>query len=109
MESKDFLVNAIKNLYPGTFSITSTSTGNYEDIGWLSEDIPKPTLEEIESEIQRLEEEWKKTEYQRLRSPEYPPITEFADAMYWNSRGNSSHLEEYYRKCDEVKSKYPKL
>lgn len=53
-------------------------------------------------------EEWNKTEYQRLRAPEYPSLKELADALYWNSKGDASHLEQYYEKCEEVKNKYPK-
>ncbi len=42
------------------------------------------------------------------RSSVYPPITEFADAMYWAQRGDSSKLADYYATIDAVKSTYPK-
>jgi len=106
MESNYFLIEAIKKLYSGTFSVTET--GIYEEIEWLSEDIEKPTLEEIQAEVQRLEEEWEKTEYQRFRSKEYPPLEDFVDAYYWVQKGESTLMDEYISRCDEVKEKYPK-
>lgn len=48
------------------------------------------------------------TEYQRQRAPEYPSMADFADAMYWNSTGDSTKLDEYYAACAAVKAKYPK-
>ena len=48
------------------------------------------------------------TEYQRQRAPEYPSMEQFADAMYWNSTGDSTKLDEYYAACAAVKAKYPK-
>jgi hypothetical protein len=48
------------------------------------------------------------TEYQRQRAPEYPSMAELADALYWNSTGDSTKLDEYYAACAAVKAKYPK-
>ena len=48
------------------------------------------------------------TEYQRQRAPEYPSMADLADAMYWNSTGDSTKLDEYYAACAAVKAKYPK-
>lgn len=46
--------------------------------------------------------------YTEERKMEYPPIEEFADAMYWNSKGDPSHLQAYYEKCSAVKEKFAK-
>lgn len=46
--------------------------------------------------------------YQHQRAPEYPSMATFADAMYWNSTGDSTKLDEYYAACAAVKAKYPK-
>jgi len=46
--------------------------------------------------------------YQRQRAPEYPPITDLADALYWASEGNTAKLDAYYAACAAVKAKYPK-
>ena len=48
------------------------------------------------------------TEYQRQRAPEYPSLATLADALYWNSTGDSTKLDEYYAACAAVKAKYPK-
>lgn len=48
------------------------------------------------------------TQYQRDRRPEYPSLVDLADALYWNSTGDSSKLDEYYAACAAVKAKYPK-
>ena len=48
------------------------------------------------------------TKYQRQRAPEYPSMAVLADALYWNSTGDSTKLDEYYAACAAVKAKYPK-
>ena len=48
------------------------------------------------------------TAYQRNRQPEYPPITDLADALYWSNQGDNSKLDAYYAACAAVKAKYPK-
>ena len=48
------------------------------------------------------------TQYQRDRKPEYPSTADLADALYWNSTGDSTKLDEYYAACAAVKAKYPK-
>ena len=47
-------------------------------------------------------------EYQQKRTTQYPNLGEFADAMYWNSKGDSSKLTAYYAACEKIKSDYPK-
>ncbi len=46
--------------------------------------------------------------YKFVRQPLYPPLSEFADAMYWNSKGDSSKLTAYYAACEKVKTDNPK-
>ena len=46
--------------------------------------------------------------YQSTRQPLYPSLGDFADAMYWNSKGDSSILEAYYTACEKVKTDNPK-
>lgn len=106
MIEPNFFAESLFSLYPN--AQWHLQDKDYETLNWMSEDIPKPTLEEIEAEMQRLQAEWKLKEYQRLRAPEYPPLTKLADALYWNAKGDSSHLEAYYTSCDAVKNKYPK-
>ena len=46
--------------------------------------------------------------YKSTRQPLYPSLGDFADAMYWNSKGDSSKLTAYYAACEKVKSDNPK-
>ena len=46
--------------------------------------------------------------YQSVRQPLYPSLGDFADAMYWNSKGDSTKLEAYYAACEKVKTDNPK-
>ena len=42
------------------------------------------------------------------RAIKYPSLGEFADAMYWNSKGDDSKLTAYYAACEKVKTDNPK-
>tara|TARA_R100000329_G_scaffold150670_1_gene144202 strand:+ start:1237 stop:1563 length:327 start_codon:yes stop_codon:yes gene_type:complete len=75
---------------------------------WKTPDIPQPTEEEIQAEITRLTDEYHAVKYQRDRQPQYPSLADFADAMYWNSKGDDTHLKAYYAACEKVKSDNPK-
>jgi hypothetical protein len=35
-------------------------------------------------------------------------LSEFADAMYWASKGDQAKLDAYYAACEAVKIAYPK-
>ena len=52
--------------------------------------------------------ELNKLNYQTVRQPLYPSLGDFADAMYWNSKGDSSKLTAYYAACEKVKTDNPK-
>ena len=43
------------------------------------------------------------------RALAYPSLADFADAMYWNSKGDDSKLTAYYAACEKVKTDNPKL
>jgi len=48
-------------------------------------------------------------DYREMRATEYPPITDFIDALYWQARGDNGLMLAYLAKCDHVKAKYPKI
>ena len=81
---------------------------DYSGLKWLTPDQTKPTESEINAEIVRLQAEYDTKEYQRNRKPEYPPLADLADAMYWASKGDNTKLDNYYAACEAVKLKYPK-
>ena len=58
--------------------------------------------------IAELQADYTAKQYQRKRQPEYPPISDLADALYWSSQGDNTKLDSYYQACAAVKSKYPK-
>lgn len=101
------IIDAIQSLRPG--AEWGLNGQNYDGLNWFETNTqPKPTKEEVESEIARLQSQYDLTEYQRQRAPEYPDLKELADALYWNSKGDSTKLDEYYSKCEVIKDKYPK-
>ena len=82
-------------------------TGNgitYDGIKWLDiNGIPKPTEDEINTEIIRLQAEYDAQEYARNRQAEYPTIAELTVALY--DTDDKSAVEA---KRAAVKLKYPK-
>jgi hypothetical protein len=100
------IIQALRQLAPG--AQWTMNADDYDQLTWLSPDIPKPSKEEVEAKIEELKIEWQNTEYQRLRGPEYPDLKELADALYWSSKGDNTKLDQYYDKCEAIKIKYPK-
>tara|TARA_R100000773_G_C4214372_1_gene113323 strand:- start:285 stop:629 length:345 start_codon:yes stop_codon:yes gene_type:complete len=62
----------------------------------------------LEAEIKKIQGELDALKYQDDRRRAYPNIGDFADAMYWNSKGDSSKLTAYYAACEKVKTDNPK-
>ena len=60
---------------------------------------------DIEEKRAELILEYNSKNYQRRRKLEYPPITDYLDAIV---KGDQSQIDEYIQKCLEVKAKYPK-
>lgn len=97
--------NAIKSLDPSAqFSIIDD---NIATIEWISKSV-ELTNEDIILERDRLLAIYNSLEYQRLRQPEYPPITDLADAIYWQSQGDDTKMAAYISAVEAVKQKYPK-
>ena len=46
--------------------------------------------------------------YIEKRQKEYPSLTDLADALYHQSKGDETKLTAYLAKCEAVKQKYPK-
>jgi len=100
---------ALSNLKPR--ALWSISGSDYDTLEWhAGNTLTKPTKIEIDNEVTRLKAEWdeKQINVGIRRRAEYPPLADFADAMYWSSKGDDSKLTSYYEKCDAIKTKYPK-
>ena len=95
---------AIYKAYPSVVSINDTdskildASGNPVSVEQSKIDAPRTTLNTEAAAIA----------YQSIRKPLYPSLGNFADAMYWNSKGDSTKLEAYYAACEKVKTDNPK-
>ena len=95
--------DAIFKAYPNV-GIINDETGAFDKDG------KSVTLEQSKIDAARttLNAEAAAIAYQSVRQPLYPSLGEFADAMYWNSKGDSTKLEAYYAACEKVKTDNPK-
>ena len=99
-------VEALESLCQGA---EWTIYGNDPDrIIWHTEPSRRPTREELEAEVDRLQSEYDSKLYQRQRAPEYPPLSDLADALYWQAQGDGEPMARYVAACEAVKAKYPK-
>ena len=96
-------IDAIFKAYPDAVSV-------YGDTGAFKADGSKIDLvqSDIDSARATLDSEAAAIAYQSTRQPLYPSLGDFADAMYWNSKGDSSKLTAYYAACEKVKTDNPK-
>ena len=95
---------AIRKAYPSVVSIDDSgskildASGNAVSVEQSKIDAARTTLNTEAAAIA----------YQSIRKPLYPSLGDFADAMYWNSKGDSSKLTAYYAACEKVKTDNPK-
>ena len=73
---------------------------------WNDTEQSAPTEDELNAEISRLQAEYDAQEYARLRSSEYPPITDYLDGVV---KGDQAQIDAYIAACLAVKAKYPKV
>ena len=95
--------DAIYKAYPEVISID-------DGFGAYDKDRKLVTLEQSKIDAARatIDSDYAKVKYKDDRKPLYPPLEDFADAMYWNSKGDSTKLEAYYAACEKVKTDNPK-
>jgi hypothetical protein len=95
---------AIASLRPGAeWCLTGES---YEGLDWLDKSQSKPSEKECLAEAKKLQAAYDALEYQRLRAPEYPPITDYLDGVV---KGDQEQIDAYVAACLAVKAKYPKI
>ena len=94
---------AIRKAYPDVVRID-------DSVGAFREDGTQINLVQSDIDAARvtLDAEAAAIAYQSTRQPLYPSLGDFADAMYWNSKGDSSKLTAYYTACEKVKTDNPK-
>jgi len=91
------------------YSSITTIDDSFVDYG-LDKDGNKISIVQSNVDAARvtLDADYAKVKYKDDRQPLYPLLEDFADAMYWNSKGDSTKLEAYYAACEKVKTDNPK-
>jgi|TARA_R100000479_G_scaffold57979_1_gene27545 hypothetical protein len=98
-------LRAINSLRKG--SAYTAMSDKYEDIIWQDKNTNIPTKKECEDELKRLEEEDKKTQYQRDRK--YPDLGEQFDLLFKDiDSGKVSKDGGFYKAIKAVKDAHPK-
>jgi uncharacterized protein YukE len=100
------ITHALTSIRPG--AEWSMHNEDYQTLEWKSETSEAPTLEELNTEVNRLQSEWDAKEYQRNRAQEYPPMTDYLDALFWQTEGDESKMISYLAAVKAVKEKYPR-
>ena len=95
--------DAVLKAYPDAVTINN-DTGVFKGDGTKIE-VEQSKIDEART---TLDAEAAAIAYQSVRQPLYPSLGDFADAMYWNSKGDSTKLEAYYAACEKVKTDNPK-
>ena len=96
-------MQAILSLVPG-----AQVTVRGDEVEWINPSVAPVTEQQITTERVRLQADYDAKEYQRKRVREYPPLTDLADALYHQSKGDETKMTAYLAKCEAVKQKYPK-
>jgi hypothetical protein len=101
------IINALNSLRPNALWILRGT--EYSEIDWKDSTQTKPTQEEIDAEITRLQVEYDAREYQRQREPNYPPIKDQLD-MLWHAidSGTLDKSSDFYTALKSIKAQYPK-
>ena len=90
---------AILNLNPAASFAVGRS--NINEITWLHGTTPIP-LEDIQTEVDRLQAEYDAQEYARSRAKEYPAIVDQLDDIFHNG------IDGWKATIQVTKDKYPK-
>jgi hypothetical protein len=94
------ITDALLSLRPGAEWFFNGET--YDGLNWLDKIQTKPTEEEVQAEVARLQAEYEAKEYQRQRLKEYPSFAEQFDLLYHGG------YDAWKAEIDKVKEKYPK-
>jgi hypothetical protein len=63
------------------------------------------TFDQFLIKLNQIKKEYEDKEYQRLRATEYPPVTDYLDAVV---KDDLAQQQAYIDACLAVKAKYPK-
>jgi len=101
------ITHALLSLRPG--AAWQINGSDYDNLEWLDKAQTKPTQEEVEAEVARLQADWDRREYQRIRATQYPALAEQLD-MLWHAMdtGALPKVDEFYSAIKAVKDANPK-
>jgi hypothetical protein len=94
------IARALQNIRPGCLWDCEGHT--YDGLIW-KDPSPKPSKEEVEAELVRLNKEYEANEYQHNRAKEYPSFADQFDLLYHGG------YDAWKAEIDKVKNKYPKV
>ena len=94
---------AIRKAYPD--AVTIDDSGVILDVSGSTVTVEQS---KIDTARVTLDAEAAAIAYKSTRESLYPSLGDFADAMYWNSKGDASKLTAYYAACEKVKTDNPK-
>ena len=97
------MVQAINNLRP--MALWNLDGNTYEGLDWQDTNQTKPTEEEVNTEIARIQADYEAKEYQRKRALEYPDFKDYLDGVV---KSDQQQIQKYIDDCLAVKAKYPK-
>lgn len=93
--------DALLSLRPG--AQWSLDGDLYETLWWDDEnELPPPTEEELQAEVERLQAEYENNQYQRDRAEAYPSIEDQLDLLYHGG------LDAWKEEINKIKEQYPK-
>ena len=101
---RDFVNEAIKSIHP--LATASFMTGDtYASLKWKSEDLTKPTEDEWDTALAKVQSDWTAQAYARDRATSYPSVGDQLDMLMKDMKnGTTTHQTA----CEAVKTKYPK-
>ena len=103
MRMKITIADAIQSLAPG--ASWSYQDDDYSTLKWEDDPKNRPTWQEVEAEMQRLQAEQDATQYQVDRANAYPSIFEYMDGVV---KGDQAQIDAYIQACLDVKAQFPK-
>ena len=95
---------AIRKAYPDA-KVIDNDRGVFKEDGVTEINLVQSKIDDARV---TLDTEAAAIAYKSTRQFLYPSLGDFADAMYWNSKGDSTKLEAYYAACEKVKTDNPK-
>lgn len=97
------ITHALQSLRPG--AIWSIHDEDYSTLDWQDTEQTKPTEDELNTEVARLQAEYDAKQYARDRATAYKSIEEQLDMLYWDKVNGTNLWKEH---IDSVKADNPK-